>query len=327
MSFEPTHRVGAAAIPTWPTADRSQAPGPDLSAGLEVELIDRQGDLSKVRCSNEWEAWVLAATLEPLAPAAAPPPPAPTTPPGPPSSEATAAARSPRPAWLLPAAIAAVAAVLIAVFVAQGGDDDAKDTVSATATTKATIATKDLAAISVLPSIADVSVAAGGNWIEAEGDTCEAEGTGQLAGGDDCAGEDDSFDFLCADENLEEFPAASRATKTARVKGTGQSLEMKARVYLNERAAENALEFVQAAFTGPCRGDEDSTSVMSPLAIDDIGDEHVAGTEVDIDNGNKTDHVFVRAGRVVVSFELRDGDALPKTLFRDLGQSVAARAR
>ena len=96
MTFQPAFASPAQGLRTWSRPDGSLPNGPEIPAGLELELVERLGDWADVRCSNGWSAWVdaralvaLAAPPPPLAPAvAAPPPPrapapAPTTAPEP----------------------------------------------------------------------------------------------------------------------------------------------------------------------------------------------------------------------------------------------------
>ncbi|MDP1795671.1 MAG: hypothetical protein Q8K63_16150 [Acidimicrobiales bacterium] len=316
MSFEPTHRVGSIAIPTWPTADRSQSTGPELAAGLEVRVVDRQGDLAKVQCSNDWEAWVENASLELLVTGAA-------SPAGPPPSTASTTPVNAGPRKLIPFLVAGVVIGLLATFVLTRGDDDKKAAGSSTATSKPVAGPNAIEAGALLPTTATIAAAGGGQWDFLRG-PCSAKGsTAALTGGEDCV-DNDSFEFLCADENLERTSPEGRASALYSQDPSNALVEVNVRVFKTESAAEGALDLVRTAYDGPCTDTEESTSVMSPLAVEVPGDEHIAGHEVDLDTSDAKDHVWVRLGRVLASFEVRDGDDLPDTIYRDLTQSIAA---
>lgn len=327
MAFEPTHKVGSTAVPTWPTADRSQPPGPELSAGLEVRVIDRQGDLAKVQCSNDWEAWVDNGSLELIVATA---PSVAASPVGGPPPVNTAAAASSRPAWLVPAAIGAVVVILIAVFAMQGGDDKKTDGASTSKTTSGGSASKTLNAVDLLPSKAAVATAAGGTWVTAEGTACDTKGDTEFSG-DDCS-DLDSFNFLCADEFLESPVPETRAERRdyqrvgAESELVGATIVMQSAVFTNEAEAEDALKTVEHAYTEVCDDDPDSSSVMSPLAVDRVGDDQIGGHQTDLDSDYAEDHVWFRFGRALVKFEIREGKDLPKTVLRDLAQAAGANA-
>jgi hypothetical protein len=72
-TFEPTHRVPAPGIDSWPRPDPQAAPGPRIEEGHEVQVVDRLGDWAKVAFSNEWTAWVDGRLLVARAMATAPP--------------------------------------------------------------------------------------------------------------------------------------------------------------------------------------------------------------------------------------------------------------
>ena len=56
-AFVPTHMAPEQGLRTWATADTSQ-PTAAIPAGLEVQLLERQGEWAHIRCSNGWETWV-----------------------------------------------------------------------------------------------------------------------------------------------------------------------------------------------------------------------------------------------------------------------------
>lgn len=56
-AFVPTHMAPKAGMRTWATADGSQ-PTAAIPSGLEVELVEQQGDWAHVLCSNGWSCWV-----------------------------------------------------------------------------------------------------------------------------------------------------------------------------------------------------------------------------------------------------------------------------
>jgi hypothetical protein len=349
MAFEPTHRVGEA-IPTWPTPDRSQPPGPELYAGLEVQLLEQQGELSKVLCDNGWEAWVDSAALAPLVvapsgppppPAAAPPPaPAPAAaaapPPPPPDDGTPATPPAPRPAWLVPAAIVGAVVLVIALVAALtgGGGNDHK-TKDAGAHRGETVVTaeppKAVDAARVFPTPATFATADGGNW-EIAGFVCRGTGTGPLTESDGCADDIDKFNFLCNDEHLGGTKAEAVAEEKLLDSKRFLSATMQSRVYDTTAHAQSALEEVGGYYKGPCQnyGDTVYTPVAVAEANQPLGDDYVAYVELDTSSQEPqhTDHVWVRTGRVLVSFAIERGTrSVPEHFYRDLAQSVAANAR
>ncbi|OKI13145.1 hypothetical protein [Streptomyces sp. CB03911] len=55
--FRPTHVAPQDGMPTWTAPDPSH-PSARLDPLLPVQLLDRQGDWSRIVCSNGWSAWV-----------------------------------------------------------------------------------------------------------------------------------------------------------------------------------------------------------------------------------------------------------------------------
>lgn len=85
--FAPTHTVPASGLTTWPAPDPSAPPGPPLPAHLEVQVVEVTGGWTRIRCANDWEAWVDGRSLVPVAVPARPAGP-PASPPAPPTSPA-----------------------------------------------------------------------------------------------------------------------------------------------------------------------------------------------------------------------------------------------
>jgi hypothetical protein len=56
--FVPTHRVNAGGTDARDTPDMAQPVAARLDPGLPVVVINTWGGWSKVKCENEWEAWV-----------------------------------------------------------------------------------------------------------------------------------------------------------------------------------------------------------------------------------------------------------------------------
>ena len=96
-AFRPTHRAPVGGIRTWPVADPAAPPGPEIDAGVEVSILERQGDWTRVVCANGWSAWVDGRDLQPL------PPHRPATAAAPPAAPARAAPAPPAPARAAPA--------------------------------------------------------------------------------------------------------------------------------------------------------------------------------------------------------------------------------
>ena len=61
MAFVPTHAAPSDGLRTWTSPGGD--PAPDIPAGMEVQLAERQGDWARVVCSNEWSTWVDARQL------------------------------------------------------------------------------------------------------------------------------------------------------------------------------------------------------------------------------------------------------------------------
>ena len=71
-SFLPSHVAPPEGLATWPQPDPAMPPGPRITGGLDVQLIERQGDWGRVVCSNAWTAWVDGRLLVPRAVASGP---------------------------------------------------------------------------------------------------------------------------------------------------------------------------------------------------------------------------------------------------------------
>jgi len=55
--FAPTHTIPDGGLDAWAAPDATVAAVARLDAGLDVQLLKRQGDWAQIRCSNDWEAW------------------------------------------------------------------------------------------------------------------------------------------------------------------------------------------------------------------------------------------------------------------------------
>ena len=77
-AFRPTHRAPDGGLRTWAVADPTTATGPTIDAGVEVSIVEREGDWTRVACSNGWMAWVDGRDLQRLGPANPPATPAPS---------------------------------------------------------------------------------------------------------------------------------------------------------------------------------------------------------------------------------------------------------
>src|SRR4051812_24667311 len=105
-SFEPTHTVPPTGLSTWVAANPNSQVGPWLPPDLEVQVIEQTGAWARVRCSNEFTAWVDGRALVALVtPAPPPPPPAAAAP----AVPATPPAPTPAPVASAPPAAVAVA--------------------------------------------------------------------------------------------------------------------------------------------------------------------------------------------------------------------------
>ena len=62
--FRPTHRAPAGGLDAF-DAPGAAAPTARLDPGLDVLVLEQQGDWAHVRCSNGWETWVDARMLVP----------------------------------------------------------------------------------------------------------------------------------------------------------------------------------------------------------------------------------------------------------------------
>ncbi|MFI6448172.1 hypothetical protein [Kitasatospora sp. NPDC050543] len=57
FAFRPTHVAPQEGMPTWTAPDPSQ-PSARLDPLLPVQILEQQGDWSRIVCSNGWSAWV-----------------------------------------------------------------------------------------------------------------------------------------------------------------------------------------------------------------------------------------------------------------------------
>jgi hypothetical protein len=61
-----THRVPSGGLPSWPAPDPAAEPGPNLDAGLDVQVVEDRGDWVRVVYDNGRSCWVDGRRLEPL---------------------------------------------------------------------------------------------------------------------------------------------------------------------------------------------------------------------------------------------------------------------
>jgi hypothetical protein len=79
--YEPTHMVPPTGLPAWPTPDGTGPPIANLDPGLDIQVTHRRADWARIRCSNDWEAWIDGRNLIALAVETPAPPPADVPPP------------------------------------------------------------------------------------------------------------------------------------------------------------------------------------------------------------------------------------------------------
>lgn len=72
--FHPDHRTPVAGMPAWDVPDPTRQPVATAAPRLLVQVIERQGDWSRVLFDNGWSGWVDGRLLEPLAPTPTPTP-------------------------------------------------------------------------------------------------------------------------------------------------------------------------------------------------------------------------------------------------------------
>lgn len=65
-SWHPTHVVPPAGLSSWMAPDASGTITP-IDPGVEVVVLEQRGDWAHIRCLNDWEAWVDARQLVPVA--------------------------------------------------------------------------------------------------------------------------------------------------------------------------------------------------------------------------------------------------------------------
>jgi hypothetical protein len=65
VGWTPTHLVPATGVVTYAGSEEGGAANGRLDPGLEVQVVEQQGDWAKVLCSNGWSAWVDARQLVP----------------------------------------------------------------------------------------------------------------------------------------------------------------------------------------------------------------------------------------------------------------------
>lgn len=80
MADEPTHVVPRGGLPAWAVPDGSTTPEAELPAGIELRVLERQGDWARVEASNGWVGWVDGRALVERPGDAVPPPPPPPPP-------------------------------------------------------------------------------------------------------------------------------------------------------------------------------------------------------------------------------------------------------
>jgi hypothetical protein len=61
--WHPTHVVPGGGLPTWSEPDGSRPSDNELAPGLEVQVLERQGEWAHVLCSNGWSTWVDGSAL------------------------------------------------------------------------------------------------------------------------------------------------------------------------------------------------------------------------------------------------------------------------
>lgn len=65
MAFQPSHTAPPGGLVTRDSPDQARPPGPELEAGLPVEVVGDHGGWAEIRCGNGWTAWVEAERLVP----------------------------------------------------------------------------------------------------------------------------------------------------------------------------------------------------------------------------------------------------------------------
>lgn len=66
--YRPSHHVPWTGLPAWPTTNAGPEPVATLDPDLDVEVLEWSGDWARVRCRNDWEAWVDGRQLVPFWP-------------------------------------------------------------------------------------------------------------------------------------------------------------------------------------------------------------------------------------------------------------------
>lgn len=64
-AWMPTHVVPAAGMAAWAAPDPSQPAAAQLAPGVQLRLVEQQGDWARVTGSNGWVGWVDARLLTP----------------------------------------------------------------------------------------------------------------------------------------------------------------------------------------------------------------------------------------------------------------------
>ena len=67
--FRPTHLVPEDGVPAWAAPDPTAPVVATLEPGVEVEVIEHQGDWAHIVCANGWSGWVDERSLVPAGPA------------------------------------------------------------------------------------------------------------------------------------------------------------------------------------------------------------------------------------------------------------------
>jgi hypothetical protein len=66
LPWRPTHRVPQGGMPAWAAPDPARDPVARTDAGVELQLLERDGDWAHIICSNGWSAWVDGRAMEEL---------------------------------------------------------------------------------------------------------------------------------------------------------------------------------------------------------------------------------------------------------------------
>ena len=64
--FAPTHSAPDTGLPTRERPEPDAPVGPEVPAGVPVQVVERTGDWARIVCSNDWSAWVERRLLAPM---------------------------------------------------------------------------------------------------------------------------------------------------------------------------------------------------------------------------------------------------------------------